>query len=785
VNRIAQSFAGILFRSGRRNAGDPRPTRFRGTRKWLRRIVVLAVVLCITWLALPRCDLLPPDLTWSRRVLDRDGNLLALTLTCDQKYRLWTPLVEMPPDLIAATLVHEDHRFRNHSGVDAVSLGRAVWGLLSGEPRGGASTITMQLARLRFGINTRTVAGKAEQMFRAVQLERHYSKDQILEAYLNLSPYGGNVEGIGAASLRWMGKKAQDLSFRECVAFSLVPQRPARRSPARAEPDASFAVLQGKICEVLRGEHSSGDEDFRLHAARRTLPRIAPHFTRRVLTENAGDTLTTTLDSTQQELLERSLADFMKDWHDRGLYNGCAMLVHAPTREVRAYAGSADFFNSAIHGQVDGIKARRSPGSLLKPFIYGLAMDQGLIHPRSLLTDAPATFGEYKPENFDREFAGPITAADALYRSRNLPAVALMPQLKAPGFYGFLKSGSVKLQHPASHYGLTLTLGGAEVRMDEAAALYALLAGDGTARPLRFLKEGGDQTKAPALLSPVACFLVRDMLHPRDPAPPDEGYTSGFSYVSWKTGTSHGYCDAWAAAICGDYVLVVWTGDFKGRSSAVLTGRTSAGPLLFQTLARLALPHAPEKIPNGVVKVDLCSVSGQLPGPHCPHQIQGWYLPGISPVASCALHQEIYIDNLTGLRVASNDGRPGLRREVCECWPPAMLDLFRRAGMPRREPPPMESTAGPAGQPPKIASPRAALTYSFRASDPSRRTVPLKADAAPGVRTVFWFAGSQFIGSSDPALPLLWTAVPGSSKLRVLDDRGRSAVCEVNVEVLP
>jgi penicillin-binding protein 1C len=154
-------------------------------------------------------------------------------------------------------------------------------------------------------------------------------------------------------------------------------------------------------------------------------------------------------------------------------------------------------------------------------------------------------------------------------------------------------------------------------------------------------------------------------------------------------------------------------------------------------------------------------------------------------VAACSLHQEIYIDARTGLRVTSNDGRPGLRREVCECWPPAMLEMFRRAGVPRREPPPLESPSGAAGQPPKIASPRAALTYSFRASDSARRTVPLKADAAPGVRTVFWFAGTQFIGSSDPALPLLWTAVPGSSKLRVLDDHGRSAVCEVKVEVIP
>ena len=275
------------------------------------------------------------------------------------------------------------------------------------------------------------------------------------------------------------------------------------------------------------------------------------------------------------------------------------------------------------------------------------------------------------------------------------------------------------------------------------------------------------------------------MLHPKDPALPDEGYTSGFSHVSWKTGTSHGFHDAWAAAVCGEYVLVVWTGDFAGRSNAAFTGRTSAGPLLFQTLARLSLPMAPQLPPQGLAKVDFCAVSGQLPSPHCPHHGRGWYLPGVSPVAACSLHQEVFIDSLTGLRVAANDGRPGLRREVCECWPPDMLEMFRHAGVPRREPPPLESGAASAGEAPRIASPRAALTYSLRASDPARCTVPLKADTAAGVRTVFWFSGARFIGSSNPATPLLWAAVPGTSQLRVLDDHGRSAVCELKVEVLP
>lgn len=324
--------------------------------------------------------------------------------------------------------------------------------------------------------------------------------------------------------------------------------------------------------------------------------------------------------------------------------------------------------------------------------------------------------------------------------------------------------------------------------MDEVAVLYAMLANDGSPQPLQLLageEPGAAERPAEKLLTSAACFLVRDMLLPAAPPLPGEGFTSGFSRVSWKTGTSNGFRDAWAAAVCGDFVLVVWLGNFSGKSNPAFNGRASAGPLLFQILARLNLPAVEGSRPPEAAKVDLCAVSGELPGPHCPHRVEGWYLPGTSPIASCSLHKEIYIDGQTGLRVASNDGRPGLRREVCECWPPSMLELFRQAGVPRREPPPLESRSTPDGKAPRIASPNRSLTYSFRASDPARRSVPLQAEAAAGVRRVFWFSGTQFIGASDPGLPLLWSPLPGVSTLRVVDDQGRAATRDIRVEMLP
>ncbi|MDB6132859.1 MAG: penicillin-binding protein [Verrucomicrobiales bacterium] len=741
--------------------------------------------------------------------MDRGGKLLHVTLANDGRYRLWTPLADLPPDLAAATLAHEDQRFRSHRGVDPRSIGRAVWGVVSGRRLGGGSTISMQLARLRFGLETRTWSGKAVQMFRALQLERHYSKDQLLEAYLNLVPCGGNVEGSGTASWVWLGKPPSALTFRECVALSLVPQRPARRSPARPDADPTAGPLQSAVIQALRGRSEPQDAGFHLTAVSRP-PRTAPHFTREVLRRGTGPVVSTSLDAACQETVERTLRDFLRHAAQEGVRNASALLVHAPTREVRAWVGSADFFDADIQGQVDGVRARRSPGSVLKPFIYGLAIRQGLILPQTLVTDAPAVFRDYNPENYDRGFAGPIPAAEALYRSRNLPAIQLLSQLRKPDFYSFLKLGGVSLPHPAGHYGLALALGAEEVSVKEVATLYAMLADDGLPRPLQWtLAQSSTAPVHPvhpvhsvhppappaetSPFSPGVRFLVRSMLHPRQPAPTDEAWTAGFPGVSWKTGTSHGWRDAWAAAIHGEYVLVVWAGDFKGKPNPALTGRRTAAPLLFSILGALRLPCPPDESPPDLRRAEFCAASGDPPGPHCLQRTSGWCLPGISPVRACTLHQEILIDTATGLRVPTDDGRPGLRHETAEIWPPHLLELFRRAGVPRVQPPPFETAAATAAagggrggnRSPRIVSPVAGRTYTLRSGDAGRRTIPLQAEAAPGVTKLFWFSAREFLGSTDPATPWLWHAVPGSPQIRVIDDQGLSASCPVRVELVP
>jgi penicillin-binding protein 1C len=321
--------------------------------------------------------------------------------------------------------------------------------------------------------------------------------------------------------------------------------------------------------------------------------------------------------------------------------------------------------------------------------------------------------------------------------------------------------------------------------LKETAMLYAMLAHDGKARALRVTTAVPGEEPATEMLPAGVRFLVRDMLKPRQPAPAEETYTAGFPHVSWKTGTSHGWRDGWAAAIAGEYVLVVWTGDFRGRSNPAFAGRRTAGPLLFSLLGALNLPMIPDVPPAEVSQVGLCAVSGDLPGPCCFQHQPGWYLPGTSPIRSCAIHQEILTDPVSGLRVAADDGRPGLRREVVEIWPANLLALFREAGVPRRGPPAGETPATASSGAPSIASPEAARIYTLRAGDPSRRSIALLADAAPGVQQLFWFSGAEFIGATAPATPCWWTARPGIFPIRVVDDQGRTAHREVRVELIP
>jgi penicillin-binding protein 1C len=761
-------------------------------RRCLTILAALSVIAGIGWFSLPAPPPLLDGVSYSRRVADSRGDLLRLTLSLDDKYRVQTSLGQISPHLVAATLCYEDRHFWQHPGVNPVAALRSAWRFcLTRSPRGGASTISMQLARLTGHFNTRTIPGKVRQMIRALEIERHYDKAQILEAYFNLAPYGRNIEGAGAASLLYFGKPAAQLNLCEAVALSVIPQSPRRRAPKLEATNLALIAAENRLLDRLQpgGSDALGrDFDLRLHHLQAAAE--APHFVRGLLLEHPMEpVIRATIDSQLQRSLERRMASYLDSRSRLGVVNAAAMLVDTRSMDVLAEVGSADFFNESICGQVDGTRSRRSPGSTLKPFIYALALDQGLIQPLSILIDSPHRFGNYAPENFDGGFVGPITATDALVRSRNVPAVWLASQLAHPSLYELLRRGGVALPREEAYYGLALPLGGGEVTMEELVRLYAALANDGRFHPLQRRLPHPAPTPGARLFSPEAAFLTLDMLahNPR----PGLGDDSGSEGISWKTGTSHGFHDAWSLAVFDHYVLAVWIGNFDGRSNPAFIGRSCAAPLLFQIIDALRAEGrvrlAPRQPPAGanLQRVELCAVSGQLPTASCSHLTTGWFIPGISPITACQVHREVLIDVQSGLRVPLDDGTRQLHRQVFEFWPSELIALFDQAGLPRRRPPPfLPDTEGGLeqiarnGRPPQILSPRSSQTYVL---DSTSSAIALRAQTDSDATRLYWFANRAFLGSTNVEEPLAWHPTPGEYHITALDDQGRSAMATARI----
>lgn len=776
------------------------PRLFRAILVWSLLPIGLAAFFWL-WLLLHPLPLLDSADSWnavpfSPMVLDRNGQLLRLGLTTDHKYRLRTRLQDISPTAVRAALLYEDRWFYAHPGVNPLSLGRAALSMLWGGRRVGGSTIPMQVARLRFGLNTTTVSGKFHQIIAALQLNVHHSKDAILEAYFTLAPYGGNIEGIGAAAQVYFHRPPSRLTVTESLALAIVPQNPEKRSPLQGQDfDAARhrmrGIWEGTSPQTLPVLQTAPPP---LHVyGPAALPFVAPHVSTEALAARSGETRTT-LDSSLQQLVETSLTHFVRRGHAYGLRNAAALLVHWPSMEVRALAGSADFHNAAISGQVDGTRARRSPGSTLKPFIYALALDQGLIHPQTLLLDTPQSFRGYNPENFDRNFRGPLPAHAALRASRNIPAIWLASKLQ-PNLYSLLKRAEVNLPQDEAHYGLSLVLGGAEVTMRELADLYAMLPNKGVWRKAQLFKDspqGAPARPSRPLLSPEAALVTLFMLED-----PGLGLRTrqGFLPLRIKTGTSNGFRDAWTAGVLGPYVLVVWVGNFDNAGNPHLIGGDVALPL-FEDMARAIHLREPltdlvpaQAVGLNLIRIPACTATGDLDTALCGPTTPAWYIPGRSPAVSSGVYRRILIHKPTGLRDCMPS--PDTRDEIWEFWPTELQTMFARAGIRKPTPPPFlpqcrpentESTV-PAGSPPSITSPVEGLVYMRPTNTENAQGIPLIAGVDADAEAVFWFLNERFLGQSAPNTPLIVVPEAGEHTLRAVDDLGRASVRKMTVKL--
>lgn len=549
----------------------------------------------------------------STTVIDRNGKLLRAYAMADGRWRLPVDAkTSVDPGYLKLLFAYEDKRFYEHHGIDPLALSRAGFQLLtSGHIVSGGSTITMQLARLIEPRHQRSVYAKLRQMVRAVELERQFSKDQILDLYLALAPFGGNLEGVRAASIAYFGKEPKRLSLAEAALLVALPQSPERRRLDRY-PEAAHAARDRVLDRMVEDGVVAKDDAAQARAAavpklRKQIPILAPHSSdQAIATMKDAPVIKLTLDATLQRNLE-ALA------RDRAIAQGpdvsvAIVVVDNETGDVLARVGSADYFDDRRAGQVDMTRAVRSPGSTLKPFIYGLAFEDGFVHPDSLIEDRPIRFGSYAPENFDMTFQGTVPIRKALQLSLNVPAIALLDRVGASRLSSRLKQAGTSLVLPKDEApGLAMGLGGVGVTLQGLAQLYSGLARLGATKPLREIMQDNDSRDTMRLMDQAAAWQVGNVL--LGTPPPENGV---HNRIAFKTGTSYGYRDAWSVGFDGRITIGVWVGRPDGAPVPGLVGRTAAAPILFDAFARTGkIPAALPKPPRGV----LVATNAKLPPP--------------------------------------------------------------------------------------------------------------------------------------------------------------------------
>ncbi|MFB4394098.1 MULTISPECIES: peptidoglycan glycosyltransferase PbpC [unclassified Pseudomonas] len=762
----------------------------------LRGLVAsLFSLMALLWLADRLWPLPMPAADQARVVLAEDGTPLWRFADAEGVWRYPVSAAEVSPLYLEALLTYEDRWFYHHLGANPLAMARAAWlNLSSGRVVSGGSTLSMQVARL-LDPHDRTLAGKLRQLWRTAQLEWHLSKAEILQLYLDRAPFGGTLQGVAAASWAYLGKSPKHLTPAEAALLAVLPQAPSRLRPDRHPERAQRArdkVLQ-RLAEYQVWPQQRIDEarEEPLLLAPRQEPALAPLLARRLNTPGSPALIHTTLDAA----LQRRLEDLLLGWRARlpERTSGALLVVESKTMAVRAYLGSIDMNDARRFGHVDMVHALRSPGSTLKPFLYGMAMDDGLIHSESLLQDVPRRYGDYRPGNFSMGFSGPVSASSALALSLNLPAVQLLEAYGPKRFAAQLRMAGVPLVlPPLAEPNLSLILGGAGSRLEDLVGGYAALAREGHSARIRLQPQ--DPLLEQRLLSPGAAWITRRILSGQ--ARPDRDPRAEWvqrPQLAWKTGTSYGFRDAWSIGVGPRYLVGVWIGRPDGTPVPGQFGLASAAPLMLQVHDLLSnrdsqrgIAAPVEPVPSSVGVAAICWPLGQplsRQNPSCRRQRFAWTLDGTTPPTLQAADQPLGLGlretlwvNAKGLRVDTTCA--GAQAREVALWPaplePWLPRVERRtARVPAADPhcPPQVPTNAP---PLSIVGVRPGDNLRRPATSSEQLQVRVSALGGNGRR--WWFLNGQPLGETQGQDSLqVRLERAGQVELSALDDSGQTA----------
>lgn len=736
---------------------------------------------------------LPNKIDYSTVITDNKGEMINAYLTKDDKWRMKTELKEISPLLRKTIIAKEDKYFYYHPGVNLFAVTRAFFSNLFHLRRtSGASTITMQVARA-LEHRKRTMGAKFIETFRAAQLEWKYSKEEILQMYLNLVPYGGNIEGVKTASLLYFHKNPDHLSLAEITALSIIPNRPSSLVPGKN--NAFIVQERNKWLQRFAKENVFTKKEIEdalaepLTVQRDVVPHQARHLSYKLMKSSPGSFVNTTIDINTQMKVEKLTEDYIRNLRLKNIRNASVIILDNKTHQVVAYVGSANFSDTTDGGQVNGAAAIRQPGSTLKPLLYGLCFDEGLLTPKTVINDVPINYNGYRPENYDQTFNGYVTVEQALENSLNIPAVKSLQRLGKDKMVGKLIAADfMQIRKDQNKLGLSLILGGCGTTLEELTGLFSSFANDGVYSPIQFTQTNQSLRKV-RLLSPSASYLVTDILSQitRPDFPINWQSTEHLPKIAWKTGTSYGRRDAWSIGYNKRFTVGVWVGNFSGEGIADLSGANTATPLLFKIFNTVDYNNDGEWFapPKELEQRQVCSVTGLPPGPYCTNTLLDYFIPLSSSTQTCQHMQEIKVSADSSISYCESCApSTGYIRKIYPVIAGEMQEYFSSNNKAFRKIPPHNPDCEKVfkGDGPVIISPTNGTEYYINKKAPE----PIQLAARPGtdVTKLFWYINDQFYCSTAAGEKQFLVPSEGPVKISCTDDKGRNRNIYIKVKMV-